>query len=88
MGKKSQKSYLADHNFMIAQHLWQVHYQILLIILLKEFIKLNGNMDMIIKKAKRVELKKDCEFYLEYINVKDDLVEYKCLCSIFKEKIG
>ena len=58
MEKKSQKSYLADHNFMIAQHLWQVHYQILLIILLKEFIKLNGNMDMIIKKGETCGIKK------------------------------
>ena len=59
MEKKSQKSYLADHNFMRAQHLWQVHYQILLIILLlKEFIKLNRNMDMIIKKGETCGIKK------------------------------
>ena len=23
---------------------------------------------------------KDCEYCLEYANVKDDLMEYKCLC--------
>ena len=40
----------------MAQDLWQAHYQILLIILLKEFIKSNVNMGLIMKKVKRVEL--------------------------------
>ena len=35
------------------QDLWQAHYQILLIISLKEFINLNVNTDNIIKKCKR-----------------------------------
>ena len=52
MEKELQKKYLTNYNFLIAQDLQQVHYQILLIIMLK----LNGNMDMIIKNAKRVEL--------------------------------
>ena len=56
MEKKLQKSYLTDYDIFIAQNLWQAHYQILLMILLKEFIKLNVNTDMIIKNKKREEL--------------------------------
>ena len=55
MEKKSQKSYLTNCNLLIAQDLWQAHCQILLIILLKEFKKLNENGGMIIN-AKHVEL--------------------------------
>ena len=47
--KKSQKPYLTDYNLLIAQDLLQPHYQILFIILRKDFIKLNVNMGMIIK---------------------------------------
>ena len=53
--KKSQKLYLTDYNLLIAQDLWQVHYQILLRILLKEFIKLNVNTDTLIKNVKLAE---------------------------------
>ena len=35
-------------------------------------------MNMIIKKVKRVEL--NCECYRKYTNIKDDFIEYKCLC--------
>ena len=38
------------------QDLWQADYHILLIILIKEFIKLNVNIVMITKNAKLVEL--------------------------------
>ena len=41
MEKKLQKLYLTDYNLLTAQDLWQAYYKILLIILLKEFIKLN-----------------------------------------------
>ena len=41
---------------MTARNLWQAHYKILSIILLKEFRKLNVNMDMIITNVKHVEL--------------------------------
>ena len=57
MGKKLQKPYLTNYNLLIAQDLWQAHYQILLINLLKEFIKLTENMDMITKNAKNIELR-------------------------------
>ena len=45
-GKKLQKIYLTYYNLLLMQDLWQVHYHFLSIIFLKEFIKLNGNMDM------------------------------------------
>ena len=56
MEKKIQKPYLTDYHLLIAQDLWQAPYKILLIILLKEFIKLNVKMDIIIKNTKQVEL--------------------------------
>ena len=56
MEKKLQKPYPANYNFLIAKDLWQAHYEILLVILLKKFMKLNSSMDMIIKNAKRVRL--------------------------------
>ena len=56
MEKKLQKIYLTFYSLLIAQYLWQAHYQILLIIFLKEFIELNVNMDMTIKNVKHIEL--------------------------------
>ena len=41
MEKKLQKLYLTDYNLLKAQSLWEAHYQILLILLLKEVIKIN-----------------------------------------------
>ena len=55
MENKSQIPYLTNQNLLIAQNLWQVHYQILSIISMKEFITLNVYTDMIIKNARRVE---------------------------------
>ena len=51
--QKLQKIY---HNLFIAQDLWQAHYKILPVIFLKEFIKLNVNLDMKIENVKFVEL--------------------------------
>ena len=56
MGKKSQKPYLTDYNLLIVQDLWQAHYQVLLIILLKEFLRLNVNTDAMIKNVKIAQL--------------------------------
>ena len=56
MEKKLQTIYLTDYNLLIAQDLWQAHYQILSIIFLKKFTKLNMNMDATIKKVKLAEL--------------------------------
>ena len=38
MDKKSQKQYLTNYNLLIEQDLLQGHYQILLIVLLKELM--------------------------------------------------
>ena len=56
MEKKFQKLYLAYYNLLKAQDLWQTHYQILLIIFLKEFINLNVNTEKMINNEKFVEL--------------------------------
>ena len=56
MEKKLQKIYLTFYNVLIVQDLWQAHYQILSIIFLKEFTKLNVNTDTIIKNVKLAEL--------------------------------
>ena len=46
------RPYHTNYNLLTAQDLWQPHYQILLIISLKKFIKLNVNMDIIIKNGR------------------------------------
>ena len=49
MERKLRKIYLTYDNLFIAQRFSPVHFQVLSIIFLKEFIKLNVNMDMIIQ---------------------------------------
>ena len=56
MEKELQKIYPLYYNLLIGQDLWQVLYQIVLIIFLKEFIKLNVNTDMMIKNVRLLEL--------------------------------
>ena len=56
MEKKLKKIYLTYYNLLRARDLWQVIYQILSIIFLKEFIELNVDMNMMIKNMKLVEL--------------------------------
>ena len=50
MEKKLQRPYFTDYNLLILQDLLQAHYQILLIILLKEFT------NMMIENVKLAEL--------------------------------
>ena len=64
----------------MTQDLWQAYYQILLIMLVNEFIKLNAKINTIIKKCKTCKVKyKDCDGCLEYKNFKNDLILYNCL---------
>ena len=56
MEKKSQKPHLTDYSLLMVQDLWLAYYQILLIILVKKLIKLNANLDPIMKNVKHVEL--------------------------------
>ena len=80
MERKLQKIYPIDYNLLIAHDLLQAHYQILIIIFLKEFIKLNLNTDTMIKKCEACPIEyKYCDSFLEYTNFKEDLIEYKCL---------
>ena len=69
MVKKLQKPYLIKYNLLTGQDLWQAHYQIILITLLREFIKIDANMDMIKKCEMRGIKYKDCDCCLEYENV-------------------
>ena len=55
-GEERTKMYVTYYILLTAQDLWQVHYQILSIIFLKEFIELNVNSDTMIKNKKHVEL--------------------------------
>ena len=55
---KNTSPYLTNYGLLIAQGLWQANYQILLIILLKEVIKINASIGMMIKNMKLVELNK------------------------------
>ena len=83
MEKKLQKIYLAYYNLLLAENLWQVHYQILSIAFLNEFMKSNVIIDMMIKSVKFKELNikyKNCDCFLEYTHFKDDLTECQCLC--------
>ena len=88
MEKKLQKIYLTYYNLLIVQDLWQAHYQILAIFFLKEFTKLNVIMDVMIKKCETCRIKyKYCDCLLEYINVKDYLIDYKCLTKIINKSL-
>ena len=58
MKKKLKNIYLRYYSLLIAQDLWQVHYQILRIVFLMEFIELNVNSETKIKHVKHVELSK------------------------------
>ena len=68
MEKKLLKIYLTYYNLLIAQDLWQDHYQILSIIFLKEFVKLNVNLDTMIKNMKIVEL--HTKYVTAFLNTK------------------
>ena len=66
--------------YWLIQDLWQAHYQKLLITLLKQFIKLNVKMSILIKIVKCVELiAKIVSTFLKYTNFEDDVIECKYL---------
>ena len=56
MGKKVQKIYFTYYNLLIVQDLQQATNQILAMVFLKEFIKLNVNTDTMTKNVKPAEL--------------------------------
>ena len=77
MEKELQNTYPTDYNLITVQDLWQAHHQILLITLLKGFIKLNVNTDTMVKNVKRGKF---CDCFLDDAIFKDDLTGYKYLC--------
>ena len=54
------------------QDLWQAHYQMFSIIFLKQFIKLNVNMKMMMKNETCGIKYMYCDCFLEYTNFKGD----------------
>ena len=56
MDKKLHKIYVTYYNLLIVQDLFQAHYQVLSIIVLKEFKELKVNSDTMITNVKHVEL--------------------------------
>ena len=72
MEKKLEKLYLTFYSLLTAQDLLQAHYQISLVINLKNFIKLNVGHDD--KKYETCGIKcKYCNCFFEYTNF--DLIE-------------
>ena len=86
MEKKLQKkNNLTEYYSLIVQDLLQAHYQILLKILLKKFIKINVNMNTMKKKVKLGELNINIA-RVQYADLEYDLIEHKC-CSSNYQKI-
>ena len=75
MEKKLHKSYITDYNLLIVQDLWQAHYQILSIVLLKKYTELNVNTDRIIKYVKLVEI--NTKFASAFLNAQTLKIIYK-----------
>ena len=66
MENKLQKIYLIYYNLLLPHNLWQAHYELLSIIFLKKFIKLNVETDMKILKCENCGNKyKYCNCFLE-----------------------
>ena len=55
MEKRLQKIYRTYYGLLTEQDLWQVYYQILSMIFLKEFIELNVDSDKMIKNVSHAE---------------------------------
>ena len=79
MEKKLQKIYPTYYDLLIAQDLWQVHHQLLSIIFSEGIHRIKFGHDD--RKCETCGIEyKYCDCFLEYTNLKDDLIEYKCLC--------
>ena len=55
MEKRLQKIYRTYYGLLTEQDLWQVYYQILSMIFLKEFIELNVDSDKMVKNVSHAE---------------------------------
>ena len=81
MENKLQKIYLTYYSLLIAQDLLQVHYQILLIIYLKDVIELNVIQNMMMKNVESNISTATLFLNLQTLMMifKDDLILYRCL---------
>ena len=80
MGKKLQKIYLIFYSLLIAQDLWQAHYGKLINNLSEGRHRIKCKLGHNDKKCETCGIKfKYCNFFLEYANSKDGLIEFKCL---------
>ena len=70
---KLEKTCPTDYNLLIVQNFWEACYQVLLITLLKEFIKLNVNTNTMIKNVKLEELN---------INIETALLKIQALTMV------
>ena len=74
---KSQNLYHRDYNLLTAQDLPQAHYQIWLMILLKESTSLHVNTNTVAKDVELPEL--NTKIMTAFFNmIKDGLIEYRC----------
>ena len=55
-GEKITKTISCRYNLLIVQSLSQAHYQVLVIIILKEFVKLNFNINAVMNNVKLAQL--------------------------------
>ena len=67
MEKKLHKIYLIYYTLLIVQCLWQDYYKTLPILFLRDFKRVNVNMETTIKNVKLV------------VDGRNDLREFKCL---------
>ena len=80
LGENTENITFSVYNLFIVKDLRQAHYYILIIILLKEFIKLNTNRDAFIEIVKLADYIQRLGLLSWIANFKGDLIEYKCLC--------
>ena len=82
MEEKLQKIYVTYYNLLIVEDLWQAHYQIFVNNLSDRVHRVKCKFGGDDKKCETFGNKyKYCNCFLEYINFKVDLIEYKCLCG-------
>ena len=79
MEKKLQNIYVTYYNLLIKQDLWQAHHRILSKHFSEPIHRIKCKYRHDDKKCEICGIKyKYCECFLEYTNLKDDLIECKC----------
>ena len=75
------RSHILQKILLTVQDLSKAYYQISSIILLYEFIRLSVNMKVTITCETFGIKYKDCECFPEFMNIKDYIIQYQCLCN-------